>query len=264
MLPIENHFAEVSHSERRHRELLHLWMNSEGQKIGYALRELGRVADLPINLIYPVSVRSGPRLLIAAAFHGEEPSGAWGILKFLMQDSARLTNVNLSFIPIVNPSGFMAASRYNHLGQNPNSGFVPDVDDSEPSQEGKVLLANIDQLIELGSDGFLALHEDWEQSEAYLYSFEKANKPGDFSFALRNALAAFFPIMSSERWEGHPVEAGIVFNHSDGSFEDRLFRSGVPRTACTETPGTEPASRQIACNCRIIEEFADYHLKLPS
>jgi predicted deacylase len=262
LLPIENHFAEVKHSELRHRELLYDWLKDEGEELGYACQELGRVAELPINLIYPRAPHAGPSLLVTGAFHGEEPSGAWGILKFLLQNSHYLKSANLSFVPIVNPTGFAAATRHNYLRQNPNRGFVPEVSQLRLSSEGEIILSHIDGLLPLASDGFLSLHEDWEQTHAYLYAFERADEPGPFSFALREALSEFFPILPSGQWEGQKVDRGVILNDSDGSFEDKLFRMGVPRTACTETPGAQPPAKRIACNSRIIQAFAEFHLAL--
>lgn len=259
MPQIENHFAEVLHSERRYRELLTRWHAESGTKLGYSLIELTKIDGRPLYLLRPAELNDGPRVLVAGAFHGEEPCGAWGILKFLIEDLQRYSSINISFLPLVNPTGLDASTRVNYLGQNPNCGFVAGTKDDLPiSTEGQVFVDHLPIISDLAKDGFISLHEDWEQTHTYLYTFESAKTPGRFTNRLLEALSKFFPILQDDSCEGASMRGGVIFNHPDGSFEDLLFRSGTRYAACSETPGAQPAARRIVCNAHVIKEFIGF------
>lgn len=248
------------HSTEFYHEQLGAWHKNIGMSLGYDLESLGEVGSFPVWLLSQRQTVPGPNFLIAGSFHGEEPCGAWGILEFL---NLRLQDfhgrANLSFIPLVNPTGFNANRRTNDLGQNPNCGFVQEAKDGSPSVEGQMLLRHEDRLLELAKDGFLSLHEDSEEFRTYMYSFERSDKPGRFSYRLMNTLREHFPMVPDGVLYGDTIKDGIIFNASDGSYEDRLFRMGVPVTACTETPVTQPPAARIACNAEVIDTFVREH-----
>ena len=54
------------------------------------------------------------------------------------------------------------------------------------------------------------------------------------------------------------VKDGLVFCKCDGSFEDLLFHEGIPRSACTETPGLLEINLRIVANAAIITAFVEY------
>lgn len=229
----------------------------ETRRLGLEPVELGVVADEPIVLLRAPPGRAGPRLLVAAGFHGEEPAGCWGILRFL-ERSADLV-ASMSFLPIVNPTGIRAGRRVNDWGENPNAGFChPELGRPDPSREGAILMRHADLLTELGRDGFVSLHEDIEEREFYLYTFEESAAPGPFSAALVDVERRFFSPKPDGVVEGATVRGGVIFRHCDSSFEDLLFHRGVPRTACTETPGLEPFARRVEANCAIVERVLEF------
>ena len=227
---------------------------------GLEIRELGYVGSYPLLLVEPQNT-SGPNILVAGGFHGEEPAGPWGILRFLeTHPHELLSRVNLSFLPLVNPTGFVQGQRLNDWGENPNSGFCHgEARGGILSREGRILLDNISLLRPLADDGFVSLHEDSDQSGFYLYTFEQSEIPGQFTRSLRDAGLDFFDCCSDEI-AGETVEDGVVYCQCDGSFEDFLFHEGVPRTACTETPGRLNINARINCNCYIIQNFINYSI----
>lgn len=248
--------SEELHSWKLYSETLLQWHRQEGIKKGFELQTLGETNGLPLWLLRPAEIGPGPRLLIAGTFHGEEPCGAWSILKFLMDEHDALEKLNVSFLPLVNPTGFAAASRYNFRGENPNRHFAKGVKDSPPlSLEGSLLVRHLDLLLTLGHDGFLSLHEDSSQTKSYLFTFEQAKTPGPFSRALLAALARHFPLLETGFYEECDVKDGLIFNDFDQSFEDLLFQSGVPLTACSETPCLCSPESRIACNVDVIVTF---------
>lgn len=229
-------------------------------KRGFLVQKLGVVEKDPILLLTLKQFVKGPNLLIAAGFHGEEPAGCGGVLRFLETAPQELINrANLSFLPLVNPTGFRFGIRVNYWGEDPNRGFCHTKSGRpEPSKEGLILMKHLSILRSLAKDGFLSLHEDVEQSQFYIYTFENANAPGPFSETLRSEEAKFFSPYPDGILEGGLVRNGIIFRHCNSSFEDLLFHEGVHRTACTETPGLFDINKRVEVNARIIATFVTF------
>jgi len=236
---------------------------ASADKKKYKIDTLGIVGNDPIYFLRPELTETKPRVLIAGGFHGEEPAGSWGLLRFIEEaDSKFFENCSISFLPLVNPTGIRQGRRQNDWGENPNAGFCHQFpSQSGPSKEGHILLGNLDLLKQHSRDGFISLHEDIDCVEYYIYTFENSEHPGKFSHRLRQAEEIFFNPMPNGMFEVGMINNGIIFNHCDGSFEDRLFHEGIPRTACTETPGKLEFKKRVEANTKIIEYFVDYHVE---
>lgn len=222
---------------------------------------LADTSGVQISLLQSGPMVQGPALLIAAGFHGEEPAGPWGLLRFL--DTAPddwFARARLSFLPLVNRTGFAAGRRFNAWGENPNRGFTANPRGETPSREGQLLLAHAARLQQLGRDGVLSCHEDVLQQHGYVYSFEHAAQPGPFSLTLRDSNARFFTLLADGEVDGCPVQDGLVFNHRDSSFEAWMLQNGAARTACTETPGLQPIAPRIAANAAMMAAFVEHAL----
>jgi hypothetical protein len=233
------------------------------------IENLGLVEGDPLMLLTPTTPRPGPRLLIAAGFHGDEPAGCWGIVRFL-NDSNAFDSLNISFLPLVNPTGFRRRQRINAWSEDPNRGFFHDdltthrgANEPPPSREGRILLDHLALLKSLATHSFLSLHEDVEYAKGYLYSFENSDSPGAFSQTLGKQASEFFPLFPDGPLEGGYVRDGIIFDFRDGSFEDYLFHSGIPRTASTESPGLAEIDQRVAANSQLIVALARYALAHP-
>ena len=244
--------------------------NSYNQKLEKVIKKqhfhfeiLGSLKNQLKDNIILISRKRGdhlPSLLISAGFHGEEPAGIWAILKFLLfVDEEEINHVNLSFLPIVNPTGIRDISRNNYLNENPNSNFCHNTDVTEkPSEEGCILLRHLEKLKILANDGFVSLHEDEDFDKFYLYTFENSDTPGDFSNMLRAAETQFFISVPDGYVENDKVMNGIIYKSCDGSFEDLMFHQGIPCTACTETPGKLDINLRIEANMHIIKQTIKY------
>lgn len=228
---------------------------------GWRAEVLGCIGDDPITLLQrPAADPAAPHLLIAAGFHGEEPAGPWGLLRFIGgAEAALLDGVHLTLLPLVNPSGFRAGRRFNDWGENPNRGFGLNAGGIAPSREGRVLMAHAATLAAAGRDGVLSCHEDVKQTTfGYLYSLERAHAPGPFSRALLAANARHFPIHPDGEVDGCRIRGGIVFNRHDGSFEAWTMERGVARAACIETPGQADIGQRIAAQADMIDAFVRF------
>ncbi len=238
------------------------------------LRNLGTVENHPIwFLTNQYGYRSKAlRLLIVAGMHGEEIAGPLGLLKWLEGfDPQLFRNVNLSFIPIINPVAYNLGKRYNHKNEKSNCGFYDSHRSGDiPSEEGIVLLKNLSLLKACSQDGFLSLHEDIGSSKFYLYTFERTDKPGRFTHAMRDKLAEFFPdsldnelvTVDAMSNEGVMVRDGIVYRLEDGSLEHWLFTEGTNRSVTTETPGGFKLETRIEANVALIEKFIKISIEL--
>ncbi|QSX32992.1 M14 family metallocarboxypeptidase [Shewanella avicenniae] len=235
-------------------------LNEECQRLNLQQRVLGKVEGQPIMMLQSPNASAGlPSILISAGFHGEEAAGPWGMLHFLSSVSPELfERVNLTLLPLNNPTGFIKGHRFNIFGENPNRGYLAGVDDAKPTVEGKILLEH-GQLIQAASkDGILTCHEDVLQTRTYLYSFEPRQQPGKFSQQLLGALSEYFDVAQDDDIDGCPVENGFIFNHFDSSFEAWLVRSGAKVGACSETPATQNFDRRILANSAVMQRFVDY------
>jgi predicted deacylase len=234
------------------------------QALGFSRQELGRVicpdAALSIDFLTRPAARAGaPRLLLASGFHGEEPAGPWGLLRLLQQlDPQALDHVQLSLLPLVNPSGFRVGRRFNDWGENPNRGYPSrSCQDGPPSREAQLLIAHAELLVPAGADGVLCCHEDVGLNDAYLYSFERSAQAGAFSQQLLAANLAHFPMHPDGLVDDCPIQGGIVFNHYDASFEAWMMEQGAARAACVETPGQQPLERRIKAQAAMMRVFIE-------
>lgn len=221
---------------------------------------LGKIDSYPLNLITPKIIDiNKSNVLIAAGFHGDEPAGCWAILKYLqLVGNNYFRSVNLSFLPLVNPTGFKARTLCNIYKENPALGYCPPSNDPL-SSEGEILMQNIDWLSLLALDGFISLHENSDIKDYfYLYTFEKSEVPGEFTQALLSAGTQNYKKMKDCEIEGSIIRDGVAFNEHDGTFENLMFVRGAPLCACTETPGQNNINDRVEVNRQIIKSVANY------
>lgn len=225
------------------------------QRLGLQQHTLGTVLGEPLPMLTrQARSASAPHRLVACGFHGEEPAGPWGLLRFLQRvDAAALNGVHLTLLPLVNATGFAAGTRFNSEGDNPNRGFSGTV--MAPSAEGRLLLQHASSLAAASRDGALSCHEDVMTATAYLYAFENAPTPGALAHSLLQANLRHFQQHPDGLVDGCPVKDGVIFNHHDGSFEDWLFGLGAAFTACVETPALQPFEQRVAAQADMIEAF---------
>jgi hypothetical protein len=235
---------------------------------------LGKVEEFPIwlvrtNMIYD---KKRPHILIAAGFHGEEKAGPLAIMRWL--ESKQIPkNIDISFLPVINPVGFNIGQRYNNKGQPSNGGFChPEIGDA-PSEEGQILIANETNLKKLARDGYLDLHEDVTQDEYYVYTYEKGRtEPCEFTKKIRDVEDRFFSrygdgngvvtdgtkVVLYGQTEPATVKDGIVFNLCDGSYEDLRMHTGSAHSLATETPAKGVRiSKRINANTAIMDKFIE-------
>lgn len=200
-----------------------------------------------IFLISQKMKKNRQNLLIAGGFHGNEPSGPISILKILKDKPEWLNVANVSFLPLVNPTGFLENTRNDKWNNNPNRGFIHNK--NKISRYGTTLKDNIDEILELAKDGFLTLHEDDRKPKFFIYDSEKGYKEGPIAKFLIEVGSKFFNVFKNSI---------IHSNLHDGSFEDFLRHKDIPNTICTEVPGKADIAKKVKCNIQLIEAFVNF------
>jgi len=214
--------------------------------------ELGKVREFPILLLKPKVTVSGPRILLSAGFHGDEISGPWAVLKFL-EEYHYPTEINLSILPLVNPTGFQLSRRGNFWGVQPNNDYVDIGEYQEASQEDKILKKNKVIFKVLAKDAYIALHED-DEEKFYIYSIGKFDQ---LDKKLLEIGEEYFGVLTKDQIKnknkgGKKNTHGRVGNDLDASFEHFLYENGTKKAITVEIPSRQDFDRRVQLALKII------------
>lgn len=227
-------------------------MNAICKKKKLDLVEIGRVGfkkEYPLYKIIINPKKMGRAVCFSAGIHGYEIAGPWAILKFLEKLNVKKIENKLIIFPVANPSGFDKIKRRNYLNKDLNGYFCH----KKLSGENKILVATLNkEKIYF----FHALHEDVDLKTFYLYNFEK--KPEKVYRDIIKLAKKYFPIETSAKIYNDKAFNGLIINRKDGSFEDKMFREGVPYSMCTETPGKQPLKKRIEVSVKIMEKVVKF------
>jgi hypothetical protein len=221
-------------------------------KKGIKLHVIGRVGKRKEYPVFKIVLGHSEKhtVCFSAGIHGEEPAGPWAIFEFIKQyRPMKYKGLKIILFPVANPHGFDKGIRRNFLNKDLNRHFCH----KKLSGENKMLY---DAVKNERVFFFNALHEDEGFKKFYLYDFEK--KPEKI---YRNILALakkYFTIDTEKYIYGDPAKNGLIINRSDGSFEDRLFRDGVPYSMCTETPEGKPFNKRVRLDVEIMNLVLDF------
>jgi len=141
------------------------------------------------------------RIYLSAGIHGDEPAAPLAALR-LLRENLWPANAEITLIPCLNPSGYMANRRENSMGLDLNR----DYRDSQ-SQEIRAHIAWLTP--QANFDLCLCLHEDWESHGFYLYELNPENRPS-LAAAMIAAVAQVCPIDLSPVIEGREAHGGII------------------------------------------------------
>ena len=172
--------------------------------------DLDKTKKEPLYILVPQEMKpEKPNILIAAGFHGDEPSGPWSILFFINKYIDKYKNdINIFFLPLINLTGFKYDEREDIRGDNPNRKFKAK-NEKGLSREGSLLKDNINMISSFASDGFLSLHEDPDKKTAYLFCYERNNLVSK----IKDAMVKYFKISTDE-------ELKKTKSYSKGSYKD--------------------------------------------
>jgi hypothetical protein len=219
-----------------------------------------------------------PRVVITAGFHGEEPAGPLTLAKHFgaLAAHAKKRGIGLTVFPCINPSGFVAGTRYNASGEHPNNDLLRyrvgrrwkgELSDGDtPSgwrafkQSPKETRALLKQLEKLPTPvAALDLHQDnyMRRVATYAYVFGDAEHYRPLvRKASRHLEIAHDSIVDPRlRSDGH----GLIWFH-DGSVTDYFFRRGTAFCAALETTTQAPMEKCHAVNLIWLRGFVDLAL----
>jgi len=248
------------------------WLEKFGaiaSKYSYTKKILGDAFGYPIDLFYSKRHKEAKKsILLTTLFHGDESAcmaALYEVFSAGLFDNYK--DLAISFIPIVNPTGFELNQRMNKIGENPNRGFDYGVE--APSVEGDILLHNSDLLFQLTKDGFLSLHEDSDVGEGiFVYTYEKdLRAPLGHAFldANINIMTPLNGKIITDFEKGYKedlIADGLVLNeYGDGTYEEMLFTDNICTIAAvTETPSRLDVSfeKRVELNKNYIKAFLDF------
>jgi hypothetical protein len=115
----------------------------------------------------------------------------------------------------------------------------------------------------LARDGFLSLHETYDNEGYYYYIMDK-KKDDVFRQRLLGAMAGMLPIQKDgtyhNKYEGkYKIKGGRVYNHADDSFEQFLYDRGIPVCMTSETPMKACFKARVMGAVIAVEQFLTYY-----
>ncbi len=215
--------------------------------LGLSVRRLGLTDGYPIWLARPEVLNPALRnVLVLAGFHGIEPAGCYGLLRFMKgADRSLLQQVNVSFSPCMNPWGFENDSRYGKDGGYTNSMYekmkVTPVPSTLP------LFENREEISELASFCSLDLHEnvDADTKTFYLYAVHgRGEGTEEVVQAAYDAAARHYEARPDGRYqdkyqgaEPYEIKNGTVWDLYDETWDWYVARElGAMMSLVFETP----------------------------
>jgi len=219
------------------------------------VKEFGYAREHPIMFIHPKVLTPKPKVLIVAGFHGDESSGPWSIVNFL-ESNLYSTSVNLSLLPLVNPTGFNLSRRSNFWGEVPNRGYYNKGYDSneKPSHEDKILKENMDLLYQYGKDCLVTLHEDDEES-FYLFTYSELDKLDKKLIKMGEEKFGLVPLSRLKVGGFKSRDDGIRIDDKDSSFEHGMLVMGVKKSITVENPNRKPFEERVELYIEMIKEI---------
>jgi hypothetical protein len=203
-----------------------------------------------------VSGREAPRFYLSAGIHGDEIAGPLAVLEML-----RITDffdqVDATIFPILNPEGLFRAVRTNFNGIDLNRDYK--------GSKSSEIRSHLKVLPTLGPfDIAMMLHEDYEETGAYLYELNDGPMAG-LGARIIAAMRQHVPIDERPVIEEVSAQGGILQRaeliRKMGPIESRpewpeaiylsLFHTKVSYT--TETPMLQPLEKRVAAQIEAVQ-----------
>lgn len=228
---------------------------------------LGEAGRFPVTL-YTSSVANAdlPSVLICSGFHGDESAGPWGLLKWLMAQTPEIfSQMNLSILPLVNPTGFRKGKRVNRQGQDPFVGYLWEQGRAKAgediAEEGEFLLRHSQLLQAACRDGVLCCAESMGKDKAFMCSFEPRQAPGPVTQELQQVLSRYFDANLEADNQSCDLEQGNLFNCFDTSYTAMIVRSGARFGATVFTPESGEFDIRVQAHNELVQEFVSRYLQ---
>lgn len=212
------------------------------------------IRNYPIIFITPNKMLDRPRVLIAAGFHGDESSGPWAVLNFLESNLYSESGVNLSLLPLVNPTGFNLSRRSNFWGHQPNRGYARSYDMSKSSEEDVILKKNSKYMSKYAKDCLTTMHED-DEERFYIYTYGEEDSLETKLISMGESKFGLVPKDRLEIMGFKSRRDGVIVDDKDGSFEHLMINRGVRRVITTENPARRKFQDRVTLYIEMMKEI---------
>ena len=215
--------------------------------LGGVLGPAGDLEGYPM-LTLEFGSNSGPRVLIDAGIHGEEPAGPLGLAAWLETDAARWSaRVGFTVLPCLNPHGFERGTRSSRDTGDLNRHF----DEPDAPLTALVIHALAGRRFVLACD----LHEDADFDGGYLYELKAV--PPFLGERILAAAAAHVPVSDGDAVGEFRTTRGLI--RPPAGVLRPAERRGWPiaifhyahssdHVVTMETPGHRPLEDRIAAH----------------
>jgi len=197
----------------------------------------GEAQVLPhYRFIGPLGGDAPIRLGIFAGIHGDEPEGAFALVRFLQLLEAKpeiATGYSLSVYPVCNPTGFELNTRYSRNGKDLNREFWKN------SREPEVRLLEA-ALVAQSFDGLIALHTD-DTCEGFYGIARGATLTKHLIEPALAAAASLLPRDERAIIDGFRARNGVISDCYQGVLSAAPKSRPRPFEIILETPAAPPA-----------------------
>jgi hypothetical protein len=215
------------------------------KKAGGKLKSVGKIGEEFDLFRVDVNPKAKKTILIGATIHGNEPSGAYGVVNYLKKYKVP-ADVRLIILPLMNPHGFIKDIRTARNRIDLNRAFRA----KEFQNEGKLIR---DTLNGEKIDFLLSLHEDSDADGFYIYYSE--GKPVTLLKPLKAIAAKHFPVLDDkDEFRGETLDGGVIVMSDDNnlphnvkSFEYWVRKNHGCHYVCTEVPTKFSLEDRVAC-----------------
>jgi murein peptide amidase A len=188
------------------------------------------------------------RIGLFAALHGDEPAGAYALLRWLTEladEPWRATGYDLTVFPICNPTGYTANTRHNHAGLDLNREFW--------RKSAQPEIAILERELTTGNfDGIITLHSDDTSDGLYGYTHGRLLNEALLKPALR-ASERVLPRNRSAVIDGFEASEGLIHRCYEGVLSAPRAQRPQPFDLIFETPALAPLDLQVGATLVAIE-----------
>ena len=188
------------------------------------------------------------RIGLFALVHGDEPAGAYALLRLLQTLADRpalATGYDLVCYPICNPTGYEDGTRHNRAGRDLNREFWRDSDQPEVRILEEELAAQ-------NFDGIIALHADDTSDGLYGYAHGRVLNENLLIPALR-ASERVLPRNHGSVIDGFAAWAGVIGDCFKGVLAPPPEQHPRPFEIIFETPARALLEQQVAAAAIALE-----------
>jgi len=227
--------------------------------LGIRINTIGQTLGHPRHDVYQLIIpgKKHGTVCVSAGIHGDENSGPMAILELLRKRPSWFMNgPRLILFPVVNPYGYDRGQRRNGQRLDLNRHF----NDRPLAGEPRLIMSALKHET---VDAFLSIHEDDELAQPYLYSYANSERARTIVRSVRNDIDKRFPVSRHQVIYGQRASRGLIKRpKSDGSFDERMHRDGVPVSLCLETPDKISFSDMIQLNIIVVHSLLHHSQSL--